>query len=394
VPRRCVISIVLLLVAGFLASGDVSASATPAHKNETELIHQALIGAGAEPGSAQLEAGTLAIQKALAHAVWRVGKGKPSYRRAYKLHRVLHRNHLRKYDIAVDDLGRIAEDGTYNCLSAVLFFGLAAERLGFETRIIEYPGHLLLELNVRGGPVLIETTSNVGFDIEPSRLLSYGRASSFGSAWLVMPPESAWSVPLNAAVGFTWLNRAWRTFERGEIAEAVAHVERAAEHVPELAQRVEAAPRLLTRSFTKEYEAGRFDSAYRIATIEETLHPGRITTQDRLLAAAQKRIEQLCAAGRPEAAAEVREELDRFEFEPVALSLFDRAVSPTIVAASVRVEDWTLAETYVRRYAASETDSVESERLSAWVDSRRADPGPFCIDLAAMRWTDSICLSR
>ena len=221
-------SVALLLVVGFLVPAQVSASATPTHKNETELIHQALIGSGVEPDSLRLEAATLAIQRELGKAVWRVGKGKPTYRRAYKLHRVLHRAYFRNYDIAVDDLSRIAEDGTFNCLSAVLFFGLAAERLGFETRIIEYPGHLLLELNVRGGPVLIETTSDVGFDIEPSRLLSYGNASSFGRAWLVMPRETAWSVPLNAAVGFTWLNRAWRTFERGEINEAVAFVERAA----------------------------------------------------------------------------------------------------------------------------------------------------------------------
>ena len=155
-PRRCVICIALLLVAGFLVSGQVSASATPAHKNETELIRQALIASGVEPGSLRLEAGTLAIRKALGNAVWRVGRGKPTYRRAYKLHRVLHRGYLETYDIAVDDLSRIAEDGTFNCLSAVLFFGLAAERLGFGTRIIEYPGHLLLELDVRGGPVLIE----------------------------------------------------------------------------------------------------------------------------------------------------------------------------------------------------------------------------------------------
>ena len=272
----------------------------------------------------------MAIQKALGTVVWRVGQGNSTYRRAYKLHRVLHRGYLETYDIGVDDLSRIAEDGTFNCLSAVLFFGLAAERLGFETRIIEYPGHLLLELDVRGGPVLIETTSSVGFDVQPSRLLSYGSASSFGGAWLVMPPEASWPVPLDAAVGFTWLNQAWRTFESGEVNKAVDLVERAAEHVPELAQRVEAASRLLARAFTKEYEVGRFDSAYRIATLAETLNPGRITGQDRLLAAAQKKIEQLCAAGHPAAIAEVREELEHFHFEPVARTLFDQAVNQTI----------------------------------------------------------------
>ena len=270
----------------------------------------------------------------------------------------------------------------------MLFFGLAAERLGFGTRIIEYPGHLLLELDVRGGPVLIETTSPVGFDVQPSRLLSYGSASSFGEAWLVMPPEASWPVPLEAAVGFTWLNRAWRTFERGDVNKAVGLVERAAEYVPELAQRIEAASRLLARAFTKEYEAGRFDSAYRIATLDETLHPGRVTSQDRLLAVAQKKIEQLCAADRPDAAARIREELDRFHFRPVALTLFDQAVNPTIASAAVRVEDWVLAGAFVERYAASEPDPVESERLRAWVDSRRERADPVCIDLPRPFATD------
>ncbi|NIM61068.1 MAG: hypothetical protein GTO30_05255 [Acidobacteria bacterium] len=374
------ILIASLIVAGFLASTTVSASPTPADKNESELIREALIASGMEPGSDKLEAHFMAVRYAIDDLVWRVGTGKPTYRRAYKLHRVLHRRYFKHYDITVDDVSRIAEDGTFNCLSAVLFFGLVAERLGFETNIIEYPGHLLLELDVRGGRVLIETTSPVGYDIEPSRLLSYGRASSFGRAWLVMPPESAWSVPLDAAVGFTWLNRAWRTFENGEITRAVRFVEHAANHVPEMPQRVDAATRLLARAFAREYETGRFESAYRIARLEETLHPGRVTTQDRLLAVAQKRIEQLCAQDRTHEAAAIREELDRFEFENVALALFERTVTPTIVSAAVRAEEWALAETFVERYAASETDAVEIDRLRAWVESRRSNSDVECAE--------------
>ena len=141
-------------------------------------------------------------------------------------------------------------------------------------------------------------------------------------------------------------------------------------------QRVEAAPRLLARAFTSEYEVGRFDSAYRIVTLEEKLNPGKIATQDRLLAVGQKRIEQLCAADRPAAAAEIREELDRFDFEPVALDLFDRAVNPTIVSAAVRIEDWTLAEVFVERYAASEADPVESARLPSSKTRFEKQAGP------------------
>ena len=379
--RRRVIMSGMLIVVGLLVQAGVSASATTADETEITLITQALIASGVEPGSEQLESERLAIQQALTETVWRVGTGKPSYRRAYKLQRVLHRNYLKSYDITVDNVGRVAQDGTYNCLSGVLFFGLAAERLGFDTRVIEYPGHLLLELDVRGGPVLIETTSPFGFDVSPSRLLSYGSASSFGRGWLVMPPESSWSVPLSAAVGFTWLNRAWRTFERGNVAEAVAFVDRAAEHVPDLAERVEAAPRLLARAFAKEYDAGRFDSAYRIATLQARLDPRPITTQDRVLAAAQKRIEQLCAAGFPAKAAAIREELDGIHFEPVALALFDRTVSPAIISAAVRLDEWGVAEEYVRRHAASEPDAVERERLRAWVESRRDEKSPLCSGL-------------
>jgi hypothetical protein len=368
----------MLIVAGLLAQAAVSASATTADKNETELIDQALIAAGLEPGSERLISERLAVRQALADTAWRVGAGRPSYRRASKLHRVLHRNYLKSYDITVDSVGRVVQDGTFNCLSGVLFFGLAAQRLGFDTRIIEYPGHLLLELDVRGGPVLIETTSEFGFDVNPSKLLSYGSASSFGSGWLVMPPEASWSVPLPAAVGFTWLNRAWRTFELGNTTQAVTFVQRAAEYVPGLAQRVEAAPRLLARAFSREYDAGRFDSAYRIATLQARLDPGPVTTQDRVLAAAQKRIEQLCAAGRPTEAAAIREELDGIDFEPVALALFDRTVSPTIVSAAVREENWSLAQAFVDRHSSSEPDPVERERLRDWVESRRGTSDPVC----------------
>ncbi len=384
--RRSVIATALLIVGFCFASIDVSASETRDNKSETELIRESLVASGMEPGSEQLEAGSLAIRRALKAVVWRVGKGKPSYRRAYKLHRVLHRRYLRTYNIGVDDLSRVATDGTFNCLSGVLFTGLAARRLGFETRVIEVPGHLLLELDVRGGPVLVETTSRLGFDVQPSRPVSYGNTRSYGRAWLVMPPENSWPVPLDAAIGFAWLNRAWRTFEAGGTVEAVRFVERAAAHVPGLAERVEAAPRLLARAFAREYEVGRFDTAYRIAKLEESLNPGRVSAQDRLLAGAQKRIEQLCAADRPADAAHVRAELDDFDFEPVAFALFDRTVAAVIVSAAVRVEDWALAESFVDRYVASEPDPVEAERFRIWVESRRANANPTCPPRPIAMW--------
>ena len=87
-------------------------------------------------------------------------------------------------------------------------------------------------------------------------------------------------------------------------------------------------------------------------------------------------IEQLCAAGQPVEAGHVREELDRFVFEPVALALFDRTVSPTIVSAAVRLGQWTTAEAYLARYASSESDSVERERLRSWVETRKFETAP------------------
>lgn len=381
--RLSVIAIALSFACCSFALAEVSDSATlPATDrpdvidDEGSLIREALVAAGVEPTDPDLISYQNRIERALADIVWRVGPGKPSYRRANKLHRVLHRNYFESYDIEVDGLQRVVEDGSYNCLSSVLFTGLAARRLGFETHIIEYPGHLVIELDTRTGPVMIEATSPFGFDIQPTRFRRSNSNGSFGSAWLLQANDGSWRVPLSSAIGFTWLNRAWRSFEMGQTLEAVDHLERAASFVPGLSEQVEAAPRLLARAFVREYDAGRFDAAFRIAELDSRLSPGRVTSEDRLLAAAQKRIERLAVEGELAHAVSIRERLVETVLNESSLARFDRTTGPTIVAAAVRQQAWEVAARFVERYALSEPDPIEIDRLRAWVDSRQLRMGP------------------
>jgi len=378
--RQRVFVIALFIASCWFASLPVSHSATvpPAEiVDEGELIREALVAAGIEPTeSERLQQYQSRIERALSDIVWRVGPGKPSYRRANKLHRIVHRNYFETYDIEVDGLQHIVDDGRYNCLSSVLFTGLAARRLGFEARVVEYPGHLVIELDTRSGPVMIEATSPFGFDIQPTRFRRTSSSESFGSAWLLQANDGSWRVPLSSAIGFTWLNRAWRSFELGRTLEAVDHLERAASFVPGLSDQVEAAPRLLARAFVREYDAGRFSSAFRIAELDSRLSPGRVTTEDRLLAAAQKRIEQLALSGELARAVAIRERLVETVHSEDSLARFDRITGPTIVAVAVRRQAWEIAARFVERYALSEPDLVEIERLRQWVDSRQMRSGP------------------
>ena len=368
--RRAMLSACLILIASLGLAG-VSQSATVEFQTESGLIREALSAVDEGRTDAELEQLQTRIERALSDVAWRVGPGKPTYRRAYKLHRVLHRNYFKRYDINVDALDRVVTDGSFNCLSAVLMTGLAAQRLGFEVRIVEYPGHLVLEVDTKSGPVIIEATTPFGFDSQPTRFRRNQDGNSFGSAWLRAGAERSWRVPLSAAVGFTWLNRAWRSFDEGRTLEAVGFVENAAQLVDDLSDHVDAAPRLLARAFVREYDAGRFTTAFRIAELDARLRPGRVTTEDRLLAAAQKRLEQLCLEGRLAEAIATRERLAQSIRDEQALVRFDRTTGPTIVAAAVRLGSWEVADRFVERYRVSEPDLIESQRLQRWVDSRQ-----------------------
>jgi len=305
----------------------------------------------------------------------RFGKGRPTYRRARRMHDLLHQRYLLEYDADADGIHHLVDDGRFNCLSATLFEGLVARALGYDAEIVQYPRHVLLRLRFGERVVDVESTSPEGYDVH----LRPGFSASTTPGGLVAAPWSAgypepFSLSIEAAVGFVWLNRAHRLLETGQPVAAARSVVEAGRHLPDLTDRVEGVRPILARAFRQEYDAGRFGSAHAVATIEVGLFPESVSSRDRVVAAAIKRIEEACDGGDPRSGAELIDgsaRLIRSESENRRLV---RLASPLIVVAAVRTGDWTLADRETDRYSRAEPDPVEVRRLTAWVELRRSSP--------------------
>ena len=76
------------------------------------------------------------------------GKGRPSYRKARRIHRSLHRRYFRHYVETADGLQEILDHGRFNCLSASLFYALVTRAAGFPTQVVETPGHVFVRLHI------------------------------------------------------------------------------------------------------------------------------------------------------------------------------------------------------------------------------------------------------
>jgi hypothetical protein len=387
----------VLLSAGQLAAAESSPQPTDLTTglSQEELL-QAILRASATEEVEELQRREQALQREIDELVQRLGRRAPSYRRARKLHNVLHREYLRHYDADADNLNGIVHLGRYNCVSGVLFYGLVARALGYRPQVLAYPGHVLLRITVKERKIDVETTSPYGYDVgwllHPSR--HAGREEWLHPDVRQQPTEShrygehggsVWLVPLDAAVGFAWINEAWRSLEQGEAVPAGEQVLEAKRYLPDLA-RAEGVRRLLVLAFRQEYEAGRFDSAYRIAEIDVGLFPDSTTSRDRIVAAAMKRIEAACAAGVPQVGTSILDEVKRTCPATGELSKLELQTTPIIAAAAVRSGDWPLARRAAERYAAVEPDPIEGARLLDWVELRSStdlqlsDPDS-CVDL-------------
>jgi hypothetical protein len=345
---------------------------------QDELI-EAILAASGDDDPASLRARREAVQEVLAGLTARFEGKRPSYRRARKLHNILHREVLRRYDADADRIDSTVLTGRYNCVSAVLLYGLAARSLGYRPQVLAYPGHVLLRIAIGDRLIDVETTSPYGFDVgwllHPSRhhddetwlhpdvrqhpLESHRYGERGGSLWLVT---------FDAAVGFVWINEAWRALEDGESVEAAMHVLQARRYLPEL-RRAEGVRRLLVKAFRSEYESGRFERAYRIARADVELFPDSTTSLDRIVAAALKRIESACDADDPRGAISLLDEVG--DLGPAAeFERLERLTTPMIAASAVRVGDWSLARAAAERYATVERDKVETARLREWIELR------------------------
>lgn len=357
------------------AVAPLAARSDTAPNSVVDPVREALVAA--RLGEAEgIDAESAVVNDALRAIAEQIGAGRPTYRRARRLHRLLHGRYLLHYRDDADGLARLAERGEYNCVSATMFFGLAARELGYPVRVLELPGHLLLELEADGRWIRVETTSARGFD-RASRVAVARAPESRASTYRLAPRHDRFGeddgyrqVSLEKAVGVVWLNSAWRALERGETiraATSAAEARRflAGEPLDEDSQRV------LSRAFRNEYERGDFSRAYRIATIEVRQFPGRTTARDRLFAAAMKRIEDECDRDDPSRAASIAEEVAELPEAGQDNVRFERRAWPVIAAAAVRLAAWDLASRAAERYARVEPDGVEARRVVDWVAARK-----------------------
>jgi hypothetical protein len=388
--RAAALALVLVLpTPAVLAS--IDAGTPPPGNTSTEVLLDRILlasGVGADPERADLVERFASVVERLER---RFGGDKLGYRKARRVYRELHQRYLREYDESADALELILEDGRYNCLSASLFSAVVYEALGYPTRIVEMPGHLFLEIDVRGRRIDIESTSAHGFDVA-RRLRAYEsgiQKPNDDMRWLGVSARvrsgssDLWHVSLDEAVGFAWLNRAWRAWHEKDAVSTADHVLEAGRFLPGMAARASGVDRLLGEAFRWEYERGGFDAAYRVAIAGFELDGSSTSSRDRLLAVAVKRVANLCDADDPAAAVHVLDEVRELGLSGPDRQRLERGASPVIAVAAVRIEDFDLAREAARRYAEVEPDTFESERLSRWVEfrsGRSGTPGPLACE--------------
>lgn len=359
-----------------MATAAFAATTSEADRVGLELIRDNLVAVGVQGPDALYHHQT-AVLRALDDVERRMGRGKPTYTRARKLHQLLHRHYLRDYRPGADGVHLIPDLGRYNCLSGSIFYGLAARRLGFGVTLLHDPGHLLLRLSMNDRVAVVETTLRDGFD---RRKDGSPLPGDVGDPDLMpptvgrhLPGSGRAEFPLESTVSFTWLNRAWRKLERGETTRSADYVLLAAGRIPEL-ETVAGARGLLARAFNMDYESGRFEAAYHIARVDMKLFPSMTTSRDRLLAVAVKRIENATDSGDLDSAESILEEVRRLGAKGPDVLRLERRAWPLVVSAAVRLSEWERARRAARAYAEVEPDPVEAERLLEWIESRQVDP--------------------
>ncbi len=375
---RAVMGLLLALCIGLPASPCAAAEEASPSRIIDDIL-DASVGADSEDRAATRDALVEEIEAIAA----RFGPGRPTYRRARRMHDLIHERDLKHYDADVDGLHRLLDDGSFNCLSATLFEGLVAEALGYDASIVQYPGHVLLRLRFGQRVVDVESTSPAGFDVRLRRgfvpILPNGSPGLVTTPWSDGNPEP-FGLSIQEAIGFVWLNRAHRELDRGEAVAAAGSVVEAERFLPDLTDRVEAIRLILAHAFRQEYDAARFDNAYAIAAIEVDLIPESVSSRDRILAAAVKRIEAASEADDPRLALDLLDETGALVPVSDDVARLERRATPSIVVSAVRIGEWALARSVAARYAAAEPDPVEYARLATWVELRQScSDDPVCV---------------
>jgi hypothetical protein len=363
-----------LRIVSVLCAVALCAGGRAAASSERELIRGAIAATGvSDPIDVTLV--QAAIESELDRIAHKLGEGPASVHRAHRLHVLLQKRYLQAYDEVADGLSDIVDRRSYNCLSATLLYGLAARRLGFDAFVLERPGHLRLRLRAGERTIDVETTQRHGFDREKAR----PELAAIEETRTGEPRSDYRELPLEAAIGFGWLNRAWRELEAGRATEAAEHASLAVAHLGlERESDAEELQRLFTRAFRTEYEQGRFDAALAIARLDASSFPETTTSRDRLLAAAAKVIEHASEADQPSRAESILDDtVLRLRGTPDGERIV-RQTAPIAAASAVRAGEFDRAARLAARYADVEPDPVEGARLVVWVESRRPHDAAPC----------------
>jgi hypothetical protein len=313
----------------------------------------------------------------------RVGAVRSPQRRARRLHLFLHDRVFLRYEDDADGVEDVLARGNFNCVSATLVEGMLASAIGLKPTIVAGPRHIRLRMTLPARVVDIETTARDGFDVRGSTeasarfLLADGLAepeayADRGGRELADHDEhSRLAVTLADGAAFVWHNAAERALARGDGRAAALSLLAGETLYPGVAAGRDSLQTELGRAFRQDYDAGRFDDAYRTAAIGVSLGPTVVSAHDRLIAAAVQRVEGLLDHGDVGQAEDILVDLRRM-LENGA-SRFERHMLPLIVAAAVRIGDWERAECLSDRFGAVELDAVEARRLRSWVRGRRIE---------------------
>ena len=367
------------------AEGPARLSETAADHLDLPLLGEILRATGkADPES--LLRYESSFRKALAEIERRIGRSRSPYRVARRLHGILQDDYLRRYETNADGIDSILDRGEYNCVSASLFYGVVARAFGLGVEVLEVPRHVYVRLEAGTHVIDIESTSRMGFDLgrhqdsaSNPRLVADPPDDGLGAraGGRGAPRPAAAELPrvvdMEKAVAFVWYNTGRRAMEAGDTMRAAVSFQEAARLQPEIASRSGALANLMASAFRTEYEAGRFESAYRIAEIGMATYPGTTSSRDRFLASATKWIDATCEAGHPAAAEEILNRTADSARVWGGQVRIDRAACPLIAAAAVRIGDWTRAARMAARYSAAEPDRIESARLARWVAARERE---------------------
>lgn len=351
------------------------------------VLVESLDAAGISDASAR-DAAIARFDVLAARLANKIGTHGSAEHRARRLHTLLHRWTFRLYREDADALPEVLDRGDYNCVSASLLEGMLARSLGLDAWVAAGPRHVFLRIELpRGRSIDVETTAPDGFDARRGTrkagriLLAYKLATTDeiaarGAAAVVESYQGIRApIPLEDAPAFVWHNSGKRALERGDAVTAARAFDEAATRHPGVAMAIEGSELAIARAFRIAYDEARFGDAYAIALMGVKLTPQHVSARDRLIAAAIQRIEAASKAGDIAAAEAILDDVRGILF--LSTDGFERGAIPGIVAAAIRVGDWTRAERLAARYAAVEPDPVEGVRMARWVASRKAALRPL-----------------